>query len=87
MSRSKKVALWVIFFGPQNMGGPNKYYDRNGKVTGTRTEAAYFYTFEDAKEFADKMKIELSAIVYIGQEDFTQSETERIQANLNRGFS
>jgi len=87
MPRSKKMSLYVIFFGPQNFGGPNKYYDRNGKVTGARTEAAYFYTLVDATEFAVKMKIELSAITNIGQEDFTQSEIDRIVVNLNRESS
>lgn len=78
MARSKKVGLYVIFFGPQNFGGPNKYYDENGSVTDSRNEAAKFYTFEDAKEFADKMKNELSETRYIGQEDYLQSDLDRL---------
>ena len=81
MARSKPKSLWVIFFGPQDFGGPRtKYYDENGKVTKMKNEAAKFYTFEAAKEFADKKEIELSEIKYIGQEDFLESDLIRLES-------
>ena len=78
MARSKKVSLHVIFFGPQNFGGPNKYYDENGAVTDSKNDAAKFYSVEAAKEFADQKKIKLSEIKYIGQEDYLQNDLDRL---------
>lgn len=81
MARKKMVSLWVIFFGPEDVGGPrSKYYDENGAVTGSIDEAAKFYTFEDAKEFANQKKIELSATIYIGKVDFLESHLERLES-------
>jgi len=74
----KKGEFTCDFFGPQNFGGPNKYYDENGTVTDSKFEAAHFYTFSDAKEFADQKKIELSPIIYIGKVDYLQSDLDRM---------
>lgn len=78
------VSRWVIFFGPEDVGGPrSKYYDENGAITGSRDDAAKFYTFESAKEFAENKNIELSETIYIGQQDFLEGDLIR-QANLKQ---
>jgi hypothetical protein len=73
--KKKKQTLFVIFDGPQQHGGPGtRYISEAGTSTAYRHEAASFFTFTDAKTFADTKGIVLTDMVYIGQEDFTEFE-------------
>ena len=67
--------MWVIFASPRQWGRPgNRYIGKDGKPTDIKSQAAKFYTFIYAKRFAEKMNIELTAMTYIEQEDFTDFE-------------
>lgn len=75
MSRSKRKDLFVIFAGPQQYKGPGtRYFARDASVTDIRSKAAKFYSFEDAKDFAARNNIELTALRYIGKESFSDNE-------------
>ena len=75
MKRSKRENRFVIFSGPQQHQRPGtKYYALDGGVTDSKSTAAKFYSWDDAKEFADEKKIELTTYDYIGQEDFLHHE-------------
>jgi len=76
MARSKKNRdLFVIFFGPQQYRGPGtRYYANDATVTAIKSKAAKFYLFEDARDFAERNKIELTALTYIGRESFSEFE-------------
>nr|WP_281720751.1 hypothetical protein [Nitrosomonas nitrosa] len=67
----KKNTLFVIFASPQNFGGPNRYFAKDGSVTNISSLAAKFWTWSDAKTFAEEKGIELNKLHQIGQEDFT----------------
>ena len=77
---STRQTRWVIFAFPQQYGGrPNHYYARDGTITTDRLQAARFDTEREARAFADRMNIALSAlsaIAHIGQEDFTDFEIQ-----------
>ena len=74
----RKHTMYVIFAGPQQFGRPGtSYFAEDGKRTEIRSQAAKFYTLTEAQEFAKRMNIELTAITYIGQEDFTDFEIQR----------
>ena len=75
--------MFVIFAGPQQHGRPGtQYIAEDGRRTGIKARAAKFYSFTEAKEFAKQKNIELTALIYIGQEDFTDFE---IQHDEGRG--
>jgi hypothetical protein len=75
--RRKKHTLFVMFAGPQQFGRPGtRYIAKDGKQTGIKARAAKFYSFTEAKEFAKEKNIELTALIYIGQEDFTDFEIQ-----------
>jgi len=77
MPRKKKTTLWVIFAGPEPVKGPGtRYVAHDGTVTANRSDAARFYSFDDAAEFAKQKKIELTAIRYIGRAEFTDFEIQ-----------
>ncbi len=73
----KRKTMFVIFVGPQQHGRPGtRYIAEDGTVTEIRSRAAKFYSFADAQEFAKQMNITLTAITYIGQDDFTDFEIQ-----------
>ena len=75
MARKKKKTMWVIFARPQQFGRPgNRYFALDGTVTKIPKLAAKFFTLGDAQEFVKAKRIELSAIRYIGQDDFQESD-------------
>jgi len=75
MPRSKRQNLFVIFAFPEQHNRPGtRYYAQDATITDIRTKAAKFYSFEDAKEFAEQNNLELTATRYIGQESFSESE-------------
>lgn len=66
---------WVIFSGPQQIRGPGtRYIAKDGSVTKYRHEAANFFTYEVTKEWADGQGIEITDMVYIGQEEFNKTD-------------
>lgn len=71
MSRSKKQDYFVIFPIPKPIKGPgSKYYSEDATVTDIKSRAAKFLTFDDARKFAEKNNIELTAATYIDIESF-----------------
>ncbi len=77
MARKKKQTRFVIFAGPQQHTAPGtRYISKNGSATDLRSQAAKFYTFTDAKDFAAQHHIMLNALTYIGQEDFPEIELQ-----------
>jgi len=71
MRRPKKQNLFVIFALPQQLEGPGTvYYAEDASITDIKSKAAKFLTFDDAKDFAKKNNIELTAATYIGLEAF-----------------
>jgi hypothetical protein len=71
MHRPKKQNLFVIFALPQQLKGPGTvYYAEDASITDIKSKAAKFLTFDDAKNFAEKNNIELTAATYIGLEAF-----------------
>ena len=71
MRRPKKQYFLVIFALPQQLGGPGTvYYAEDASITDIKSKAAKFLTFDDAKDFAEKNNIELTAVTYIGLEAF-----------------
>ncbi len=74
---SKRKTMFVIFAGPQQHGRPGtRYIAYDGTRAHIKSHAAKFYSFADAQEFAREKNIELTAVTYIGQEDFTDFEIQ-----------
>ena len=71
-SSMPKQKLWVIFAGPQQFNGPNRYITKDGSTTDQPGRAEKFPTSGDAKAFFDKHKIR--ATCQIGQESFEEYE-------------
>ena len=68
---------FVIIVGQRpRTGFCTHYLSTAGTRTALRSEAARFYFFEDAKDFAKRLNIALSRETYIGRENFTDSELE-----------
>jgi hypothetical protein len=67
-----KQQFFVIFAGPQQFNGPNRYIEDDGKTTDMRARAAKFSSQPDAKAFFDKHKIRVTC--QIGQETFEDHE-------------
>jgi hypothetical protein len=73
--RSKTQTYYVIFAGPPQHGGPGtRYVTADGSVTDLKSKAEKFVTFGDAEDFAKGQGIELTAIRYIGTEEFRTHE-------------
>lgn len=72
----KKHTLFVIFASPQNLSGPNRYFRQDCTTTDIASLAAKFWTWQDAKDFADEKGIKLNAVQHIGQEDFTEFDLQ-----------
>ncbi len=69
------ATMFVIFTSPQQHGRPGaRYIAKDGTKTEIISQAAKFYSFADAQEFAKQMNIELTALTYIGQDDFIDSD-------------
>jgi hypothetical protein len=67
--------MFVILTSPQQHGRPGaRYIAKDGTKTEMISQAAKFYSFADAQEFAKQMNIELTALTYIGQDDFIDSD-------------
>lgn len=74
----KLTTMYVIFACPQQLGRSGTLYIANdGSQTHLKSHAARFSSFSDAQEFAKKKKIELTAVRYIGQKDFTEFEIQQ----------
>ena len=67
-----KHKFFVIFAGPQQFNGPNRYIDEESKTTDMRARAVKFSSWADAKVFFDKHKIRPTC--QIGHEDFEDNE-------------
>lgn len=75
MAKKKRQTLFVIFASPQQFGGPgNRYIAQDGSITDIRSKAARFYSWNDAKDFADEKGIVLGGPIDIGQEEFAPFE-------------
>ncbi len=71
----QRTTLFVIFTSPQQHGLPGtRYIAKDGTKTEIISQAAKFYSFADAQEFAKQMNIELTALTYIGHDDFIDSD-------------
>ena len=69
--KTKKTRMFVIFAEPEQYGGSgNSYIALDGKVTKLKVNAAKFYSFNEAKQFAEEKNVVLSAVTYIGPEYF-----------------
>jgi len=72
---AKRTTMFAIFAGPQQHDHPGtRYIAKDGTKTEIISQAAKFYSFADAQEFAKQMNIELTALTYIGQDDFIDSD-------------
>lgn len=77
MGRLKESQRYVIFDGPQQHKAPGtRYISKNGSATDLRSQSAKFYTFNDAKDFAEQNHVTLNTLTYIGQEDFPEFELQ-----------
>ena len=71
----KNETLFVIFASPQQLAGGNLYISWKGESTGSKSEAAFFYGHEAAKEWANDNNISLTGeIPYIGQVEFSEHD-------------
>ena len=71
----KRNTMFVIFTSPQQHGRRGtRYIAKDGTKTEIISQAAKFYSFADAQEFAKQMNIELTELTYIGQDDFIDSD-------------
>ena len=71
----QRTTMFVILTNPQQYGRPGtRYIAKDGTKTEIISQAAKFYSFADAQEFAKQMNIELTALTYIGQDDFIDSD-------------
>ena len=77
MAGKKKQTLFVIFAGPKQPAEPGpRYIANDGSTTTIRPLAAKFWSFWDAKEFAEVNQIALNPHTYIDREYFTDFETQ-----------
>ena len=78
MKKKKRETLFVIFAGPEQHGGPGTHYiSKEGATTTYRHDAARFYSFPDAEDFAERHNITLTAMTYIGRGVFSVFELQR----------
>ena len=71
----QRTTMFVILTNPQQYGRPGtRYIAKDGTKTEIISQAAKFYSFADAQEFAKQMNIELTALTYIGQDVFIDSD-------------
>ena len=73
LPRKKKQTLFVIFVGPKQPAEPGpRYIANDGSTTTSKSKAARFWTYWDAKAFAEVNRIILNAHTYIDGEIFTE---------------
>ena len=83
MAGKKKQTLFVIFARPKHPAEPgDRYIANDGSMTTIRSKAARFWTYWDAKAFAELNHIALNALTYIGREYFTAFVVQRLAAGL-----
>ena len=83
LPRKKKQTLFVIFVGPKQPAEPGpRYIANDGSTTTLRSKAARFWTYWDAKAFAELNHIALNVLTYIGREYITDFEVQRLAASL-----
>jgi hypothetical protein len=83
MAGKKKQTLFVIFARSKQPAGPGyRYITNDGSMTAIRSKAARFWTYWDAKAFAELNHIALNTFTYIGREYFTAFEVQRLAAGL-----
>ena len=83
MAGKQKQTLFVIFSRPKKRAEPgDRYIANDGSTTTIRSKAARFWTYWDAKAFAEMNHIALNALTYIGREYFTAFEVQRLAADL-----
>jgi hypothetical protein len=76
MPLKRTQTLFVILARPHpHARSDTQYIANDGSITPSRSHAARFWTFWDAKEFAAVNHMALNALRYIGREDFTDFET------------
>ena len=76
LSQKKKQRLFVIFArSKQKAGAGMRYIANDGSTTTSKSKAARFWTFWDAKAFAEVNRIVLNAHTYIDGEIFPEMET------------
>jgi aspartate/methionine/tyrosine aminotransferase len=76
MAKTKQT-LFVIFAGvQQQVAFGTCSIAQDASLTMMRSKAARFYTFADAKEFAEKNHIAFNGFTYIGLEDFTDLDMQ-----------
>jgi hypothetical protein len=75
MPLKRTQTLFVIFTRPQpHARSETQYVANDGSTTHSRSHAARFWTFWDAKAFVAVNHMALNALTYIGREDFTDFE-------------
>ena len=73
----RKQTRFVIFAGPSQRDAPGRCYIANDRSTTTiRTNAVRFWTYWDAKAFAEMNQIALSGLTFIDREYFTDCEVQ-----------
>ena len=73
----RKQTRFVIFAGTNQHAEPGSRYIANDRSTTTiRTNAARFWTYWDAKAFAEMNQIALSGLTFIDREYFTDFEVQ-----------
>ena len=76
MAKTKQT-LFVVFAGTQQQAALGTYsIAQDSSTTMIRLKAPWFYSFADAKEFAEEKHIMFNALTYIGLEDFTDLEIQ-----------
>jgi hypothetical protein len=77
LSQKKKQRLFVIIArSKQKTGSGMRYIANDGSTTTSKSKAARFWTFWDAKAYAEVNRIILNAHTYIDGEIFTELETQ-----------
>jgi hypothetical protein len=73
----RKQTRFVIFAGPNQRAAPDRRYIAHDRSTTTlRTNAARFWTYWDAKAFAEMNQLALSGLTFIDREYFTDCEVQ-----------
>ena len=84
MPLKRTQTLFVIFTGPKkHEEAGTRYIANDGSTTTSRLLAARFWTYWDAKAFAELNHVALNALTYIGREYFTDFEVQRLEAGLH----
>ncbi len=76
MTRKKRTLVYVIAGRPLPLSGPGACcLDENGEPTETQTRWVYFYSFEEAQEWATENGIILDgAMRYVAPRDYIEGQ-------------